>query len=167
MGVKFFFVCLIKFTCEAIWFWSFVCRDFLFLLYIQFHTLIGLFKLSISSWLGCGGLYVSQNLSFLLGCQICWHMVFYSQHSLTVFHNILWDFSFFISYFVYLGSLSFLGESGQRFVNFVYPLKNPALGFIDFFSIIFWISVILFPLWSLWFPSICWLKSYHSLPPSL
>ena len=35
---------------------------------------------------------------------------------------------------VYLGSLSFLlGEPGQRFVNFVYLFKEPALGFIDFF----------------------------------
>ena len=158
MGVKFFFVCLIKFTCEAIWFWSFVCRDFLFLLYIQFHTLIGLFKLSISSWLGCGGLYVSQNLSFLLGCQICWHMVFYSQHSLTVFHIILWDFSFFISYFVYLGSLSFhLGGPVQRFVNFVYLFKEPALGFTDFLKLFFKSMFYWFSLWSLWFPSCCWL----------
>ena len=43
-------------------------------------------------------------------------------------------FSSLISYFVYLGSLSFLpGEPGQRFVNFVYPFKEPTLGFIDFF----------------------------------
>ena len=42
-------------------------------------------------------------------------------------------FFFFISYFVYLGSVSFfLGEPGQRFVDFVYPFKMLALGFIDF-----------------------------------
>ena len=39
-----------------------------------------------------------------------------------------------ISYVVYLGLLSvLLGEPGQRFVNLVYPFKEPTLGFIDFF----------------------------------
>ena len=43
------------------------------------------------------------------------------------------DFSFFVSYFVYLGFFSpLLGESSQRFVNFVYLFKEPALGFINF-----------------------------------
>ena len=32
-------------------------------------------------------------------------------------------------------SLFFLGESGQRCVNFVYPFKEPALGFIFFESL--------------------------------
>ena len=41
--------------------------------------------------------------------------------------------SFFISYIVYLRSLSFLlGEPGQRFISYVYPFKDPAFGFIDF-----------------------------------
>ena len=45
-------------------------------------------------------------------------------------------FSFF--YFVYLDSLSpLLGEPGQRFVNFVYPFKEPALVFTDFFLLFF------------------------------
>ena len=47
------------------------------------------------------------------------------------FCSIRCDFSFFISNFVYLGSFSLLGESGQ-FVNFVYLFKEPALGVIDF-----------------------------------
>ena len=34
-----------------------------------------------------------------------------------------------------------LGESGQRFVNFFYPFKEPALGFIDFFSCCFFESL--------------------------
>ena len=37
----------------------------------------------------------------------------------------------------------FLGEPGQNFVNFVYPLKETALHFIEFFPI-FKISI-LFP----------------------
>ena len=53
------------------------------------------------------------------------------------FFSISWDFSSFIYYFVYLGSLSFLlGEPGQRFVNFVYPFKEPTLGML-IFSIFF------------------------------
>ena len=54
------------------------------------------------------------------------------------------DFSSFISYFVYLGLLSFhLGEPGQRFVNSFYPFKESALGFIDF-SIFFHLNNIYF-----------------------
>ena len=45
-------------------------------------------------------------------------------------------FSFLILFFL-RGFLSFLfGEPGQKFVDFVYPFKEPALGFIDFFSIV-------------------------------
>ena len=40
----------------------------------------------------------------------------------------------FTSYLVYLGFFSpLIGESSQRFVNFVYLFKESALGFIDFF----------------------------------
>ena len=43
------------------------------------------------------------------------------------FCSICCDFSIFISYFVYLGFFSpLLGESGHRFVNFVYLFKEPA-----------------------------------------
>ena len=50
------------------------------------------------------------------------------------FCSISCYFSFFVSYFVYLGSLFFLGEPGHRFVDFVYPFKTLALGFIDFLN---------------------------------
>lgn len=43
----------------------------------------------------------------------------------------------FIFNFVYFGSLFLLGEPGQRCVNFVYPFKEPTLGFVGFFSIVF------------------------------
>ena len=51
-------------------------------------------------------------------------------------------FFFLTSYIVYLGPFSFLGEPGQRFVNFVYPFKEPTLGFIDIFSYYVLISVL-------------------------
>lgn len=47
------------------------------------------------------------------------------------------DFSFFISYFLYIGSFSFLNEPGQRFVNVVYPFKDQALSFNKFFLFFF------------------------------
>uniref|UniRef100_A0A8D1UL69 unspecific monooxygenase n=1 Tax=Sus scrofa TaxID=9823 RepID=A0A8D1UL69_PIG len=43
---------------------------------------------------------------------------------------LLFHFSYSLNSFFPL-----LGESVQRFVNFFYPFKEPALGFIDFFSI--------------------------------
>ena len=99
--------------------------------------MIGLFKLSIPSWFSFGGLYVSRKLSVSsrLGCEICWHVIV---HNILLFFfnfcSISCDFSSFISYIVYLGLFSFLlGEPGQRFVSFVYPFKEPDLGFIDFF----------------------------------
>ena len=95
-----------------------------------------------------------ENCSFLLGCQICWHIIV---------HNILGFFFVFLQYllrfllshflFVYMSSFSpLLGESGQRFVNFVYIFKELALGFIDFFLLFFKSLFYWLPLWSLWFP---------------
>ena len=90
---------------------------------------MGLFKLALFSF---GGLYVSRKysissrLSNLLKYNCLWY-------SFMFFHSICSDFSFFISYFICLVSLSLLDESGQRFVNFVYPFKETALIFIDFF----------------------------------
>ena len=50
------------------------------------------------------------------------------------FCSICCDFLFFISNFVYLGIFSpLLGASGQKSVNFVYLIKEPAFCFIDFF----------------------------------
>ena len=54
-------------------------------------------------------------------------------HVLLYFCSNHCDFSFFISCFVYLVFFSPLpGKSSQRFVNFVYLFKEPALGLIDF-----------------------------------
>ena len=67
----------------------------------------------------------------LLGFPVCWHIIVHN-YSLTVFFCIssVWLFC--------LSPLSFLlGEPGQRFVNFVYPFKKPALGYIDFFHCFF------------------------------
>ena len=70
---------------------------------------------------------------------MCWHTTVHSILSwFLYFCGIHCDFFFFISDFVYLGFFSpLLGESGQRFVNLVYLFKEPALGFIDFFLLLF------------------------------
>ena len=50
---------------------------------------------------------------------------------------------FFISDFVYLGSFSpLLGESGQRVVNCL-PFRRTSSWFYWFFSVVFWISILL------------------------
>ena len=92
-----------------------------------------------------------KNCPFLLGCQICWHLTVHSILLWIFFFNfcgISCNFSSFISYFIYLDLLSFLlGEPGQRFVNFIYPFKEPSLSFISSiaFSIcIFFISSLIF-----------------------
>ena len=118
---KFFFLCLVEFICEAIWSWTFVCRKFFFF-FLQFITdsisllVIGLFKSSISSWFSFGVLYVSRKLSIsyklsdLLAHNKQFIIFFYGS---VCFWDISWNFSFFISYFVYLNCLSFLlGEPG-------------------------------------------------------
>ena len=97
------------------------------------------------------GYMCPENYPFFLGCQICCciivHSVLLRFFFLFNFCNIQWDSSFFISYFFYLGSfLSPLGESGQRFVNFVYLVNEPVLGFIDFFLLFFESLFYWFPL---------------------
>ena len=66
-----------------------------------------------------------------------------SQYSLMVFYISVVsveNFSFFMSYFVYLGSLSFLlSEPGQSIFNFVYPFRESVLGFIVFVFCLYFI----------------------------
>ena len=117
---------------------------------------IGQFKLSISSWFTFGGLYVSRNLfiSFRLSKLLAYNCSYNCFYASLYFCGIGY-LSFFISYFVYLGPLSFLlGEPGQRFVNFVCPFKKPDLGFIDFFYCYFYLYFIYFL--SLLFLFFCW-----------
>ena len=82
-----------------------------------------------------------ETFPFLLGCRICWHVIIPSiplwffvflQYQLLslLFHLLLCLFGF-----------SFLlVELGQQFVSLVYPFKEPALGFIEFFFYCFLFS---------------------------
>ena len=86
--------------------------------------------------------------------------IYYSQYSLfgisavSVFSHL----SHFLKFSLH--PLSFLlGEPDQRFVNFVYFFKEPALGFIDFFLLIFFI-IYFYQLEANYFTILQWFLSY-------
>ena len=85
-----------------------------------------------------------ESFPFVLGCQICWHIVF---HGILLwflyFCSIYCNFSFFISYFVYLGSLSLIFlVSLDRGLSIMFTLsKNQLLVLLIFF--LFLISILL------------------------
>ena len=63
----------------------------------------------VAKWVG-RGLVTKNNISrscsffFFLACQICWHIIVHSILLWSLyFCGISWDFSFFISYFVFSG----------------------------------------------------------------
>ena len=89
---------------------------------------------SNSSWFSLGRLYLSRMCPFLLGCQVCWHAIV---HSILLWfcvflQYLLWFLLFHFLFCLFGFFSSLLGESSQRFVNFVYLFKEQALGFIDF-----------------------------------
>ena len=106
----------------------------LFYYNFDFHCCDGMLRFSVSSWFSFGRLYFSKNLSIFSNLShfiaiqffivICYDPLYFC-----VVHC---NFSFFISNFIDLSLLPFfLGESGYRFVSFVYLLKEPAFSFID------------------------------------
>ena len=100
-----------------------------------FNSLLvtGLFKFSISLWLGLDRLYVFRNLSIFIGYSICQPMIVLFSYGLLYFCGISCNSISFISDFIYLSPLIFLSESTWRFVHFVYLFKERAIGFINFF----------------------------------
>ena len=71
----------------------------------------------------------------LLGCTLCWHVIVSSiflWYFCVVQYWLLFLWFYFFLFFLG-GVLSFLKVLGQRFVDFVYSSKEPALGFIDIF----------------------------------
>ena len=111
-----------------------VCREFFFFffgcfLHIQFHFLLSVCSIDLflldSLLVGCISL---ESCPFLLGCQICYFLMVFT------FLQYLLRFLFFHFLFCLFGFFLLLGESGQRFVNFVYPFSEPTLGFTMFFS---------------------------------
>ena len=112
-----------------------------FITYSISFLVVGLFKFSISSWFSFGRLYVSRKLSISSRSSnlLAYNCSYYSHTIYLYFCIIHWDFSFFISYIIYLSSFSpFLVRSGKRFFIFSYLIKEPV---IDFFLLFFWISI--------------------------
>ena len=116
---------------------------------------IGLFLLD-SVLAGCMSL---ESCPFLLGWQICWHIIV---HSILLcflyFRSNHCDFSFFSSYFVYLGFSFFLVSLARSLSILSTFSKNQLLVWLIFFLLFFECPLYWFLLWSLWFPSFCWLK---------
>ena len=128
-------------SCKATWSWIFVCREFFVFVFFNYRFYFTSSDQSVQfifSQFSFGGLYLSFGglylCPFLLSCQICW---------LIIVHSILIRFFLFLQYqlkfllfhfLIYLDSIFvLLGETGQRFVNFLYPFKDPVLDFTDFF----------------------------------
>ena len=111
---------------------------------------ISLFKLFLLDSVLVSSIFL-QGCPFHLSCQIYWHIIVLSIPLVFFFFScgIGCCISFLISYFVYLGSVSFFGEPGQRFISFIYSFKDPALGFIDFFHFL------IATLFSIFIPSFC------------
>ena len=106
-----------------------------FITYSVSFLMIGPFIWSISSWFGLMGFKSLESCPFLLGCQICWRIIVHS--ILFVFLQYLLRCLLF-PFIFHLSSFSLLrGESGQRFVRFVYPFKELDLHFIDVFLLFF------------------------------
>ena len=123
-GYKFFFVCLVGFTCEAIWSWTFVCREcfydiFNFVCSDQSVKLIYFFLIQFwQAVLVSGKLFVSPRLSNLLAYNC-------SQYSFMVF--CISEISFEISpfcYFVYLSFFSPLLGSLTEVCQFSLPFQR-------------------------------------------
>ena len=82
--------------------------------------------------------------SQFVGCLFCWHMISYGffkflwyQFLFLLFHFLFFLFGSSLFFVVSLSSSLFflMSLGGQRFVDFVYPFKKTALGFLLIFSI--------------------------------
>ena len=66
---------MVKFTSESIWCWAFLhCEIFDY--WFKLLLVIGIFRFSISSWLSVRKLAFLRIFPFLLGCPVCWCIVF-------------------------------------------------------------------------------------------
>ena len=106
-----------------------------------FFTVIGLFKVSISSWFRLATLHISKKA--FLGCPICWHIKIHS--------SLLWSFVFLwcqllclcFHLWLYLRILPFTLRLAKGVSILFIFFKKTAFHFIDFFSIVFLVSILL------------------------
>ena len=123
---KFFFVCLVQFACDPSGPRLFVGR--LFFIGNTFYDIFYLIPCDQSVQITylfliqffCVCCIFREHYPFLLSWQIHWNIIF---HIIVlwvfVFLQYLLIFSIIIYYFIYLCAFPLLGESVQRFVNFV------------------------------------------------
>ena len=121
--------------------------------------MIGLFKLSISSWMNFGGYMFLETSAFLLDCQIGWQLFIVFPYNL-YFCGI--NYVLFVSFLIYLGYLSFLlSEPGQR-LSILFTLSRNLLLtlFLCFLTMVFNVCMhICIYFWLHWvFVAVCWLS---------
>ena len=110
-GLVFFFRHLVDFSSETIWAWVSLCESFFFFITNSFYLLIiGLFRLSISSWVSFGSLCLFRNLSIfpVLSILLAYNSSYYSliilfisvssvvMSSLSLLIWVIWVFLFFL-----------------------------------------------------------------------
>ena len=125
------FVVLVEFICESIWSWTFVCMEFI--AYFISFLVIGLFKLSISSWFSFGRLYASIKLSFSsrLSNLLAYIIVFDYGFGFFCISAVSFEISPF-SFLILFGSSLFFLVTLAGGVS-IYPFEKSVLDFIDFF----------------------------------
>ena len=123
---EFFFVCLVEFTCAAIWSWTCVYREGLFVCLFYrfcFSSLDGVCSHHLFLDSVLAGCVFLDSGSSLLGCRLCRHPLVRGALLLPVLLQcqvrvLLFHFLFHLSGFSFP-----LGEPSQRFASFVYFLK--------------------------------------------
>ena len=99
--------------------------------------MIGLFKLSISSWFNFGGYMFLETSVFLLDCQICWHLIVHSIPLQIFCISVVSIMSFLCHFLFYLGSLFSSQWAWTEIFHFVYPFKEPTLDSFFFKTMVF------------------------------
>ena len=117
--------------------------------------LIGLFRLSNSSWFILGRLYILGTYKFPLDYWIWWHIVFQSILVWSFICDVCGNFSF-ISDFAYMSFFFFLSKSSKGFVDFITLFKN-LLFIVLIFCIILLFSILFNSALFFIFLFFCWL----------
>lgn len=132
-----------------IWFWIFVGSN---LITSSISLLvIGLFRFSVSSWVSLRRLYFSRNVSIpsrlsnLLAYYFSWNSLIILWISVV---SVVFIPFLFLILFIGVLCIFFLITLAMVVVYFIYLLKEPALGFTDFFLLFYSSLFYLFLLWS-------------------
>ena len=117
---------MIKFTCEAVGPWTFVCWEVFNQFQFQYLWMVCSYFLFLPDSVLEGFTFIKICL-FLLGCPFYWHKEFVVvSYDPLYFYDVHCDF-FLISIFIELSPLPFfLDESSRRFIYFIYLFKEPA-----------------------------------------